>query len=234
MDRRSFSAWRGQGLIRGASLLVVAVGILIANLCQAAAADVEVRDFVILVDNKQAGEYHVTIQSQDDGTTSLSAQSSVRVTVLAVPVYTYNYRGLEVWKNGRLQHFESSGRENSKVFNVSADAEGNALRVKANGHEHAARPDVWTTSCVQLPEAKFRNQAAPLLGCDSGQDVNGQLEYVGAEPVQVAGQKLTGAHYRVMKDVPHDMWYDGQERLVRDECVSGGHRSVLELTSVHH
>jgi uncharacterized protein DUF6134 len=232
MNRLLFPGWRRGGLDMAAFLLAMGVGILPAGLSRATAADVEVRDFNILVDNKRAGEYHVTMQSQDDGTLSMAVQSSVRVTVLAVPVYTYTYRGQEVWKNGLLLHFESSGKENSKDFAVSADAVGNGLRVKANGQEHMTRPDVWTTSGLILPDAKFRNQAVPLLGCDNGKDLNGQLQYIGNEPVQIAGQNLRCTHYRVIREVPHDMWYDGRGRLVRQEWLADGHRSVLELVGV--
>jgi hypothetical protein len=49
----------------------------------------------------------------------------------------------------------------------------------------------------------------------------------------VAGQEISCTHYCVNKDVPHDLWYDAQERLVRDEWVSSGHRTVLEMTDMH-
>jgi Family of unknown function (DUF6134) len=219
---------------RGAWALVAGVGLLLAGAGQARAADVETRDFTIQVDGKAAGEYHMTIRRQDDGTVSLAAQSEVHVSVLLVNVYTYAYRGLEVWKGGRLQHFESSGKENGKPFVVTADADPAGLRVKANGEEHAARADVWTTSFWQLPPAQYRNQVVPLLRCDSGQESSGQMQQVGAERVKVAGQEQTCVHYRVMRDVPYELWYDGQERLVRQEWVSKGHRTVLELVRVGH
>ena len=66
------------------------------------------------------------------------------------------------------------------------------------------------------------------------QNLYGRLDFVGTEKVQVAGQEMTCTHYRVAKDVPHDIWYDAQERLVRDAWVSGGHRTVVEMTGVQH
>jgi len=214
--------------------LFVGIGLLLPGTGRAVAADVETRDFTIQVDGKPAGEYHMTIRRQDDGTVSLSAQSEVHVKVLLVNVYNYVYRGEEVWKGGRLQHFESSGKENSKAFTVTADADAAGMRIKANGQEHAARPDVYTTSCWQLPAAQYRNQAVPLLGCDNGQDTIGQLHQVGTEQLKVAGQEQTCVHYRLQRDVPYELWYDGQERLVREEWTSNGHHTVLELVRVSH
>jgi hypothetical protein len=215
--------------------LLAGAGVLPPGLSVAAAAEVESRDFSILVDGKKSGAYHWTLSLHEDGTATLAAQSDVRVTLVGVPVYTYSYRGQEVWKGGRLQRFQSSGKENSRTFAVSARAEGEVLRVTADGKEAAVRPDVWTTSCWRLPDPAFRNGPVPLLGCDNGQSLNGQVQFLGGEKVDVAGREQVCAHYRVMKNnVPHDLWYDGQERMVREEWVSGGHRTVLEVTRIRH
>jgi hypothetical protein len=198
----------------------------------ARAADQETRIFSITVDGKKAGEYKMVIQKQADGSMAVFTSSDVRVTVLAVPVYTYSYGGQEVWKDGRLVALASRGKEKGKEFNVRANADSTGLKVVANGKEHTASLDVWTTSCWQLPLAKFRNNMVVMLGCDTGADYPSQLQIVGSEKIAIAGQEITCSHCRVTKDVPHDLWYDSQERLVRDEWVSNGHRTVIEMTEL--
>jgi Family of unknown function (DUF6134) len=211
-------------------ILLAAVGFLLLNVAGVRAAAVETRRYTIQVDGKKAGEYQLVVTDQGDGIVTVAARSDVRVTVVAVPVYTYSYVGQEVWRAGRLQHFASSGKENGKDFAVRADADPSGLRVQANGVERHSRPDVWTTSCWQLPEARFRNNDVSLLGCDTGVETASHLQFIGNERIMLGGQAQDCAHYRVMKDVPHDLWYDARERLVRDEAVSGGHRTVVELT----
>ena len=215
-----------------ALVLLAGGGLILPGAGRAAAADAEVRDFVIQVDGKPAGDYHMTIRSQDDGSVSMSAESDVHVAILLVNVYSYSYRGREVWKQGRLQHFESAGKENGKAFAVSADLAGGELHVKANGQESVLRPDVCTTSCWQLPDAHLRTQSVPLMGCDNGQLTMAAMQHVGSERLKVAGQELACEHYRLMRDVAYDQWYDAQERLVKQEWVSNGHRTVLELVRV--
>jgi hypothetical protein len=39
-------------------------------------------------------------------------------------------------------------------------------------------------------------------------------------------------HYRVLKDVPHELWYDMAERVVREEWVANGHRTQVVLTAL--
>jgi hypothetical protein len=213
--------------------MLAAAGVLTLGLSQARAGDQETRNFSISVDGKKAGDYKMIIQKQLDGSVVLFANSNVRVTVLAVPVYTYNYTGKEVWKDGRLKHLESTGKEKGKAFAIRADADSTALHVFVNGSEHTAVLDVWTTSCWQLPPAKYRNNSVMMLGCDSGAAFDSKLQFVGTEKITVAGQEMSCTHYRVTKDVPHDLWYDAQERLVRDEWTSSGHRTVLSLTDMH-
>jgi hypothetical protein len=220
--------------LRRASLsmlgLLMAAGLMLFDLSRAGAADVETRTYIVAVDGTKSGDYQLVIQRQDDGTVTVSAQSNVRVTLLAIPVYTYNYSATEVWLNGRLQHFQGSGKEKGKEFAVRADLDGTTIRVQAMGKEHRTQPDIWLTSCWQLPEAKYRNNNVMLLGCDTGNDIASRLQYIGNDQLNVAGQTQTCSHYRVMKDVLHDVWYDAQERLVRDEWVSSGHRTTVEMT----
>jgi hypothetical protein len=52
---------------------------------------------------------------------------------------------------------------------------------------------------------------------------------VGPEKIDVAGQRQSCVRYRIMTTPPHDLWFDAQERLVRQEWVTDGHRTVMEM-----
>src|SRR5437588_6292884 len=91
-----------RGRPAAAGWLLAAAVVLALGPSPARAVETEVRQFTIQVDGKPAGSYQMTILRQIDGTVSLSAQSDVRVTLLAIPVYSYSYNGQEVWKDGRL------------------------------------------------------------------------------------------------------------------------------------
>ena len=111
---------------------------------------------------------------------------------------------------------------------------GSTFHVQANGQERNVPLDVWTTSVWQLPPAAYRNNKVTLLSCCTGVEKQSRLEYVGAEQTKVAGQvQLLHALPRHERGL-HDLWYDAQERVVRDEWMSGGHHTVLELKGVHH
>src|SRR6266849_2163598 len=91
-----------------AGLLLAAAGVLLFAGFARAANDSEVRDFTTFIDGKQAGDYQMTITSQDDGSITMSGRASIDIRVLVVGRYRYTYNGTETWKDGRLVTFQSS------------------------------------------------------------------------------------------------------------------------------
>jgi Family of unknown function (DUF6134) len=208
-------------LLRGSSLLA---GTSLAD-------EVEHRDFAIVVDGKRAGSYHMEITRRDDGVSVMSGQADVRVSYL-VYRYIYRYRGIEFWKDGRLQRLDSSCNDNGKSFTVNAAAGNEAVTVRVNGREHNCPAEAWTTTYWRLPDAKLRNQQITLLDSDSGRVLSATLQYVGPTELNVAGMRQTCSRYRVSGDIGADLWYDDQERLVREDTIEDGHRTVVELVRI--
>jgi hypothetical protein len=96
-----------------------------------------------------------------------------------------------------------------------------------------ASPDVWVSTYWRLPPARFRNQNVPLIDADTGKDLNATLRFVGMENTPVAGQSVQCAHWRITGGVQVDLWYDGYDRLVREESIEDGHKTLLELIQVN-
>jgi hypothetical protein len=207
--------------------MTVLVG-LILGITPARAADSETREFTVYVDNKVAGKATMKIERQEDGTFVVACDTTVEVKVLFVK-YRYTYTGKEVWKDGRLQRFDSSCNDDGKQFVVSAAAEPGGLRIKVNNRERLARPDVWLTSYWSLPDPKLRGGPLALIDADTGRDLTARLQLVGPAQMRINGEEKTVNHYRLTGQVQVDLWYDASERLVRQEWVEEGHRTLLEL-----
>jgi hypothetical protein len=197
----------------------------------AQAADVETRDFAVLVDGKHAGEAHMTIHRKDDSVTEFACDTDVKVKFLWV-TYRYSYRGREVWKNGRLVSFASATNDDGKRFQVTATAQEDGLHVRVNGRERVVSADVWLTSYWTLPEAKRRDEAIPLIDADTGKELECRIRKIGEVQVPVAGELQNATHYQFTGKVAVDAWYDGGERLVRQEWIEDGHRTLLELVRI--
>ena len=211
--------------------LAAALTLLGGLTAAASAADIETRDFSVTVGNKPAGEVHLTIHRHDNGSTYVKCDTDVKVKV-GIVEHKFIYRGVEVWKDQRLVKFDSRTDDNGKQFMVSAAAEQGGVRVKVNNAEKIVPGHVWLTSYWSLPDPKLRNGELPLLDADNGRELSGKLQFVANEKVKVGGQVIPLNHYRLSGKVSVDLWYDGSERLVRQEWVEQGHRTIIELTRV--
>jgi hypothetical protein len=211
----------------------VILGGLVLSAAQGARADeIETRHFAIQVDGKPAGQYTMTITKRDGGAESMAAQASVRVKHL-LGSYTYAYQGTEHWQKGRLQQLQSNTNDDGKRFDVQVVAEGDSLRVRANGKERTTRGDAWPTTHWKLLPSEYHNKAVTLLDADTGKEINGQLHYVGVQQLTLGGQPQNCYHFRVTGGpAPVDLWYDGAHRLVRQEFTVEGHRTAFYLTGL--
>ena len=197
----------------------------------AAGTETETREFRVLIDNKEAGTYRMTIQ-HDQGTYTVSGEANIHHRVLVIS-YRYTYSGIEVWKDGQLQSLESNTNDDGKRFTVSARREGSSLRVTTNGKHRVQLGDVWTTSYWRLAAPQFRNHTLALLDADNGKELSAFLRHTGDKPARVCGTTQSYPHYELKgSGLAIDLWYDANDRLVREESIEEGHRMVLELLSV--
>jgi hypothetical protein len=211
--------------------LAAALALLSVLSSAADAAEVETRDFSVMVSNKPAGEVHVTIHRADNGSTYVRCDTDVKVRI-GLRDHKFIYRGFEEWKANRLVKFDSNTDDDGKRFYVSAAADKDGLRLKVNNVERIVPAHVWLTSFWSLPDPKLRDKELPIIDADSGQELSGKLQFVATEKVKVGGQEVPLNHYKLTGKVSYDLWYDGSERLVRQEWMESGYKTVVELVRV--
>lgn len=204
--------------------------IVISLLLTLSAAETETREFRVLVDGKPAGSYKMTIENRSDGSLFQTGQADVSLQILLRKV-TYTYRGTETWKDGRLIKLETSTNDDGKRYQVRAAPDGANLLVTADGKSHTAPANVWTTTYWHLP-ADRRQGEIIRIDTDNGNVLTGKIHHVGREKITVAGQTVTATHYRITGAAPNELWFDGADRLVRQEAVEDGHKTVLELAKI--
>jgi hypothetical protein len=197
------------------------------------ASETEVREFTIEVDGKASGQYVVTITKQDSGILSMQASANMSFRFL-LRTYTYKFEGTEHWRDGRLLQLNAKCDDDGKRCEVSAMADPQTLHLKVNGQERNCRWDVWTTSYFQLADKRFHDKQVPLLDNDTGKEYLAQLKTVGVEQLNVAGKLQNCGHYRVTAGPTPatDLWFDGQDRMVRQEFMEEGKRITFVLQAV--
>jgi hypothetical protein len=221
------------GLRTSGRFALVLLGVLAVSSTRAAAVETEVRDFSIDVDGNSCGQYLMTITRQDDGTLSMQAKASLAVKTW-IGTYRYSITSTEHWKGGRLIQMASQCNDDGTKYDLFAQAEGQSLRVRVINKERLCTGEVWTTSYWMLADKRFHNQNVPLLDCDTGKEYIAQLQYVGVKQVMLGGQAQNCQQFRVTggPTSPVDLYFDGDNRLVRQEFTEQGKRVVFHLRSV--
>lgn len=215
--------------------------------------ELETREFKVSVDGKQRGKCTMQIRRRDDGTDKLHIDAGL---IFDYKIYVYRYQsvGTEIWKDDRLLELENASDFNGTKYTVNARSTAKGLSASVNGKKSQLKSDAWVTSYWRLPEhlvqinsiagqdvvpvsgsrssGKKAPQAVSLLDSDKGQHLRGELTHVGDEVITVAGKRKTCTHYRISGDVQVELWYDSFRRLVRQESVDSGHKTLLELTRI--
>jgi len=189
----------------------------------------ERRTFTVSVDRKPSGTTQLSIQKRDDGSVVATTQADVTVRIAFI-TYKYAFRGMEVWKNGKLTEVATATNDNGRKHSVTLLPGREGLDVVADGKASNLKGDFWLTTYWKLPAEGQRGPKVTLLDADTGKLIEAKLERVGKEKLTVINEVAECEHYRLSGGVQVDLWFDADGRLVRQESIEEGHRTVLELS----
>lgn len=209
-------------IIFSAALLIFAAGMLRA----------ETREYMIMVDGKEAGQSTITIADSPDGKSYMKATASVKVAGVLGLIGNYSFQSdvQEWYEKDRLTNLVAVTTENGKKTEVSAKAEVDRMLVSVNGETRAMSWEAWSSSFWKLADRRFHNKTVPVLEPDSGKDATCKLEYIGNEKIKVGSQSEDCFHFRVTGLAsPTDLWFDRHHRMVRQEFTEGTHKTIVQL-----
>jgi hypothetical protein len=181
------------------------------------------------VDGKEAGQMQLTVVDQDDGSVYVASSAKLQVQHLLL---TYNYAldTQEWYKEDKLIALKSFCNDNGKKHEVLVTGQPGQLQVKVNGIDRGMLADAWTTTYWKLADARYHNKQVPLLDIENGQDRTGQLQYIGSKQLPIGEQLIACYQFRVTgAGNPIDLWFDQHHRLVRQEFVESGHKTIVQL-----
>jgi hypothetical protein len=196
-----------------------------------ASEQAQTRDYQVMVDNKPAGHFHLTISPAPDGKTVVTAEAAVRVRIKLF-VYTYQYQGTEVWAGDRLERSQGHSADGGKKHTVAAVMQGDRATITVDGRSRADLACSWTTTHWRLPPQAKDDARLAVLDVDAGKRLQARLQRIATERVNIAGQVHACTHYRVSGGDEAEMWFDESNRLVRQFTIEDGHRTELRLTGV--
>ena len=191
----------------------------------------EIRDFEVRVDNKAVGTHRLTIKSEGEKQ-EVGIQTDIRLDFV-VYAYVFKFSGTEIWHDGRLAQSDIHVQDGGKKRAFSLKIDGDIQQISFNGKRVAgSSKGVMTTAYWQLPCDEVRTKALPIVDVDSGKTHEATFTEVGPASVSHGGKSLKCQHFKVDGPSPAELWFDEQNRLVRQQSVEAGHTVELKLKQI--
>jgi hypothetical protein len=214
-------------------ILALASMLLPVLLCalQPAAANSRIDDIVglyaptttyaITRKGKRIGTHELSF-SRRDAELTVNVTSRIKVTVLRIPVFTFNYDATETWSDDQLVSAQSEVRENDKITKVSMQSEATTTVLDSGaGTKEVER--LHFTSNHWNPGV---TEASVVFNTLNGTASNVSITVVN-DNATVNGQSAT--QYRYTGDIEADTWYDAAGKWLK-LGFKGEDGSLIEYT----
>lgn len=167
--------------------------------------------FNVLRKGEVVGEHITTFQKQGDEVV-VNSRMNIDIMAFFFPLYAFEYRSKEVWKNDQLASLDVKVLDGSDKTAFSAKRENNLLDVTAPDKPYQVSGPVFTTNHWNSDVVKDRRVLNTLTG-----NINiVTVKKIGRENVDVVGGILAATRYDYTGDLKDtSVWYDDQGRWVK-------------------
>ena len=89
-----------------------------------------------------------------------------------------------------------------------------------------------TTAYWRLPPADLLTKPLMIVDVDSGTTRAVQVKTMEKTSISITGQSRECQHVKIDGPSPADLWFDDQQRLVRQKSVESGHQLELRIKQI--
>lgn len=184
-------------------------GVLAAPACQIFPPDGRA-DFQVIRNERVIGAHRITF-ARTGGAFAVRTDVEIELGLLGVPVFRFEHRAEEIWRDGWLHGVTSDTDDDGKRYAVRAERRDGVFQGAVNGKGFTVSgyiipSSLWHPDTVKV-DALFDTIDARL------KPVRARL--VAEAPVTVGGAAVSAKRYRVVGGLERDLWYDETCRLVR-------------------
>lgn len=166
--------------------------------------------FDIYRKGEQIGSHEIDFAAKD-GAIEAAIDIRIEVKLLFVPVYSYEHRNRELWRDGRLLRIDSRTDDNGEALFVKGAASPEGLAVESTAGDYVAPADVISTSWWNI-ETVRRDE---LLNSQRGELMAVNIRAAGEETIETAVGPIPARRYVVAGDAQLELWYDRDDRLAK-------------------
>ncbi len=159
---------------------------------------------------KAIGSHQLNFEKTNDKLI-VNIESSIRVTILKLPVFTFTYRASEQWQNNQLLSVVSSTVENGNKKEMSMRSSGTSSVLSNENRNSTVNRVNFATNHWHAGAL----QATRLFNTLTGQVSTNHSKFVGEEDVVTQSGTLPASRYAYDGDIDADVWYDRDGRWIK-------------------
>ena len=163
---------------------------------------------------KRIGKHTITIASQNSSepsTVNVEVASRIRVTILKVPVFSFDYKAKESWQNDTLMEVEATTTENSNTTRVSATRDAAGFVLKSDGRSETVTGLEFATNHWH-PGAL---RTTSLFNTLTGKQNEVRVEKLERELLELPAGTMHATHFRYSGGLRAEVWYDDKGKWVQ-------------------
>ena len=178
--------------------------------------------FDVFRKGERIGRHTVTFFKNTSGELTVTAKFGLKITLLAIPIYQFEYRSSALWLNGRLKRLEAR---------VDDDGEKSAVRAFNNSKTMTIlrRNGVLKWNGVLYPTNHWNVGVLcqkRVLNTLNGDISRVQIVAVGRERILAEGTWIEATRYRYSGDIDTTVWYDDSGRWVKMQFPAKGGSTI--------
>ena len=175
-------------------------------------SDLKLIKFDIFRNNKNIGK-HIFSFSKTNDILSVKSEISFEIKKLGVVLYTYNVKGTEYFKDGKLIEFNSKTQQNGKKKHVKIKSDENELLIDGSSFKGKVPNDyilgTWWNHSIVKAEAQ--------ISAVSGRIIKQKVTFIGKEDLKIGEKVYKTLHFNFSstdqslskgKKLNTDVWYE--------------------------
>ena len=219
-------------LINNMSKSIFFVLFIIANNYQVMANNIDLStrqnwNFIAYLDDKKIGFHNFEVIS-NDGKIIVKTEAKFDVSFMYIPLYSYEHKNKEVWRNDCLISLDSSTLDDGEELFVQLS--------NTSGNTQIITPDknISNTSCIKsFAYWDYENiNSKTLLNAQTGELIDVSRTFVGYEKINVNNQSMNARQYLLKgkdssgKSINIHLWYNSNNQWLALESKLDNGRSL--------
>ena len=199
---------------------LVSIALLISQPAFSEPTPIDVYDENIGFDVVRNGELvgkHVTTFSREKSSVIVESQMNMNITFMMIPVYSFDYRSIERWSDGRLSHLDVTVKDGTDHIKISSIPTSTGLTITTPSGTYSFDSPIISTNHWNADVVRQSRVLNTLTG-----NINQvKIRKRGEERIPVKGSSILATRYDYFGELTNtSVWYDAKGRWSKLEFIA--------------